>query len=82
MAKPAKSVYRCLDEQERSARRDQLFADTDRKCYEKTLIRKSDKLLLHSKFATLFSKFDAWADYLKVPQHERFVKITTALFNE
>ena len=45
MAPAAKSVYRCLDPQERSARRDQLFADTDRKQYGKALLKKSDKLL-------------------------------------
>ena len=81
MASTAKSVYRCLDPQERSARRDQLFADTPLKSYEKALLKKSDKLLLHSNLATWFSKFDMWTDYLKVPHHERFVKITTVLLN-
>ena len=47
-----------------------MFADTDRKHYEKALLRKSDKLLLHF-------NFDVWADYLKVPQHERFAYTLT-----
>ena len=82
MAAGAKSVYLCLDTQESAARRDQLFADTDCKYYEKALLKMSDKLLLHSNLATWFSKFDTWADYLKVSQHERFVKIMTALLKE
>ena len=47
--------------QKSTAPRCGLFVDTDRKYYEKAMLKKSGKLLRHSNLATWFSKFDTWS---------------------
>jgi hypothetical protein len=81
MATKAKSVYQLLEPAERSRRRDREFM-TDRRDYQKELIAYNEKLAAESDLVMWFSRFDDWADKLRIPHEARYVKVTTRLLNQ
>ena len=72
MATLAQSVYKVLEPAQRAQRRSRDFR-TERRDYQKVLIKYDTKLPLHADLVTWFARFDFWADNHAIPLHARYV---------
>lgn len=76
-----RSVYYVLSDAERRKRRDKDF-ETDKREFQKELLRYDAKIDVSEDLVAWFSRFDDWADKYEIPLKHRFIKITTNLLNQ